>query len=222
VAPAAEVVRLTQVAVAAPAAPTGLAANALDVSAGILLVRVTDSVGVRGEPGVDSAVPADRVFVQAQSPAALQQLARLALIGVTSAQETGDDPAPAAELAAAPAPDAGGEEQPATPAPAPPPALAAVRGMPSSPLDALFALNPLLNRLGSPAAGGAAVPASVGLGGFLAGVTGAGNEGRRHGWLDAAAWVSACAALALASWGVVSPALRRRPDEADETASLLT
>jgi hypothetical protein len=95
--------------------------------------------------------------------------------------------------------------------------------MPSSPLDALFALNPLLNRLGSPAAGGAAVPASVGLGGFLAGVTGAGgDEGRRHGWLDAAAWVSACAALALASWGVVSPALRRRPDEADETASLLT
>jgi hypothetical protein len=225
VSPAVEVVRLTQVALAAPptAAPVGLSAAGLDVSAGILLVRVADNVGVRGEAGTDGAAPADRVFVQSQAPTGLQQLARLVLVGVTSAQEPADDVAPPVDLVAAPAADAA-DEQPASPVvtPAPPPG-ATVRGMPSSPLDTLFAMNPLLNRLGAPAAGGAAGTA-LGVGGLLARPalnSAGGDEGRPGGWLDTAAWVSACAALALASWGLVAPALRRRPDETEETAALL-
>jgi hypothetical protein len=234
VAPAVEVVRLSPAAVAAApvaASPGGLTASALDISAGVLLVRVADAVGVRGEAGADGAVATDRVFVQAQSPAAIQQLARLALVGVTSVQEAGgDDPTPGAGLVSAPAADTQAEGPQAAPPPAPalppmPARAAVVRGLPNSPLDTLFAMNPLLNRLGAPAAGGAAVPASLGLGGLLAagpsGPSTGGDEARPHGWLDALAWVSACAALALASWGVVNPALRRRPDEAEETASLL-
>jgi hypothetical protein len=224
VSPAVEVVRLSQVEVAAPtvAAPAGLTAGGLDVSAGILLVRVADNVGVRGEGGADGATPSDRVFVQAQSSAALQQLARLALVGVTSVQESGDDQAPAAaELVAAPA-ETVGDEQPPAPTPPPAPPGATVRGMPSSsPLDTLFAMNPLLNRLGATAAGGSG---ALGVAGLLAKPAlgpDAGGEGRPGGWLDTAAWVSACAALALASWGLVGPALRRRPDEPEETAALL-
>ncbi len=229
VAPAVEVVRLSSSAVvsASPAAPAP-AAGPLDVTAGILLVRVADSVGVRGEATADGAMPTDRVFVQAQTPAVLQQLARLALIGTTTVQEGGDEAPAPTELVAAPAADAPQQEQPAAPTPAtPPPAPAAVvRGMPStSPLDALFADNPLLGRLGAPAAGGAAGPTSLGLGGLLAAAVSApkagGDEARPHGWLDAAAWVTACAALALASWGVAHPGLRRRPEETEETASLL-
>jgi hypothetical protein len=228
VAPAVELVRLSPVAAvsAAPALSAGPTAGALDVSAGILLVRVSDSVGVRAESMADGALPADRVLVQLQTPAVFQQLARLALVGTTTVQEGGDEGQAPEDLAAAPAAETPAPEPTAAPAPAPAPAAVVVRGMPSgSPLDTLFAASPLLNRLGAPAAGGAAGPLSLGLGGFLAqGVSApkaGGAEARPHGWLDALAWVSACAALALASWGVAHPALRRRPDAVEETASLL-
>jgi hypothetical protein len=226
--PAVEVVRQSQVAVATvpPVSSVGPTASGLDVSAGILLVRVADSVGVRAD-AADGLMPADRVLVQVTSPAVIQQLARLAIIGTTTVQGPGDEGQAPAELVAAPAADAPEREPPAVP----PPALtsapgAVVRGMPAtSPLDTLFAASPLLNRLGAPAAGGVAGPTSLGLGGFLASGVAApkagGDDGRPHGWLDTLAWASACAALALASWGLVHPALRRRPDEADETASLL-
>jgi hypothetical protein len=228
--PAVEVVRLSPVAVAAaPATPAGPSAKALDVSAGILLVRVTDSVGVRGEVAADAPLPSDRVLVQAQPTSALQQLARMALVGATTVQEGGDDDQPPApELAGGPAVPETTPEQ-AAPAPAvtltPVPPAVVVRGMPAhSPLDTLFAMNPLLNRLGAPSAGGAGTPTALGLGGLLASGPGSdtgADEARSHGWLNAVAWVSACAALALATWGVTNPALRRRPDEVEETASLL-
>jgi hypothetical protein len=201
-------------------------AGALDVSAGILLVRMTSSVGVRGAVSADAAVPSDRVFVQAQSPTAIQQLARAVLLGVTTVQEAGDEPTPVEELVVAPVADTPEREQPtaAAPAPAPAPAPAVVvrRMSAGSPLDALFALGPLLNRPGAPAAAGA--PTTLGASGLLAkahGPSAGGEEAKPHGWLDALAWVSACAALALVGWGVAQPALRRRPDEVEETASLL-